>query len=113
MDNDDPVAVYLREVSAIPALTSDQEVELSRHVLDHDQQAESAGKRLIEANLAMVVSIAEGYRDTGVHMLDLIRRGNDGLLVALPTFARGSMENFSAHAAACIHDAIVKGLTKR
>jgi Sigma-70 factor, region 1.2 len=46
---DDPVRVYLREMCAIPVLTRDEEIELSQHVLAHDQQAESAGKRLIEA----------------------------------------------------------------
>ena len=59
--DDDPVQVYLREVVAVPPLTNDQEIELSRHVLANDQQAESAGKTLVEANLAMVVSIAERY----------------------------------------------------
>jgi len=110
--NDDPVRVYLREMSAIPALTRDEESELSQHVLAHDQQAESAGKRLVEANLAMVVSIAEGYRDSGMHVLDLIQKGNDGLLLALDTFAGNSIEGYSAHAATCINLAIAKAIAK-
>lgn len=109
---DDPVRVYLREMCAIPVLTRDEEIELSQHVLAHDQQAESAGKRLIEANLAMVVSIAEGHRDAGMHVLDLIQKGNDGLLLALETFAGHSSESFSAHAAACIHEAMAKAIAE-
>jgi DNA-directed RNA polymerase sigma subunit (sigma70/sigma32) len=110
--DDDPVAIYLREACAFPALTRDEEIELSQHVLAHDQQAETAGQRLIEANLAMVVSIAEGYRDAGMHVLDLIQKGNDGLLLALETFAGNSSESFSVHAAACINEAIAKALAK-
>ncbi|HYL61870.1 MAG TPA: sigma-70 factor domain-containing protein [Candidatus Methylomirabilis sp.] len=110
--DDDPVQVYLREVCATPALTRDEEIELSQHVLAHDQQAESAGTRLIEANLAMVVSIAERYRDGGMPLLELIQKGNDGLLLALKTFADNPNESFSAHAAACINDAIAKAIAE-
>ena len=56
--DDDPVKVYLRELCAVPELTRNEEIELSQHVLAQDEQAESAGKRLIEANLDVVVSIA-------------------------------------------------------
>src|SRR5262245_61024659 len=59
--DDDPVKVYLRVLSDIPPLTEDEEIELTRHVLASDEQAESAGKTLVEANLAMVVSVAESY----------------------------------------------------
>ena len=110
--DDDPVRVYLREMCGIPVLTKDEEIELSQHVLAHDQQAESAGKRLIEANLATVVSIAERYRDAGMHVLDLIQEGNNGLLLALETFAGNSGESFSTQAATCINDAIAKAIAK-
>jgi RNA polymerase primary sigma factor len=110
-DDDDAVEFYLRHVGAIPALTRDEEIELSKHVLAHDQQAESAAKSLIDANLAVVVSIAEGYLDSGMRMLELIQEGNAGLLIALKTFAN-SGETFSAHAAVCIRDAIAKALAK-
>src|SRR4029077_4919144 len=67
--DDDPVQVYLREVAAVPPLTKGQEMELSRQVLANDQQAESAGKILVEANLAMVVSIAERYPRGNMYLL--------------------------------------------
>ena len=82
-DNNDPVRFYLREVCTSPPLTRAEEIELSRHVLARDEQAESAGMRLIEGNLAMVVSIAERHRSAGIHVLDLIQKGNDGLLLTL------------------------------
>jgi len=59
--DDDPVTIYLREIGAIPALTMDEEIELSQHVLAHDRQAELARKRVIEANLATVVSSAHDF----------------------------------------------------
>jgi DNA-directed RNA polymerase sigma subunit (sigma70/sigma32) len=108
--DDDPVQVYLREACAVPALTKDEEIELSQHVLGNDQQAEAAGNRLVEANLAVVVSIAERYSDRGIHVLELVQAGNDGLLLALKTFAENSTESFSAHAAACINASIEKAI---
>ena len=62
------VAIYLRELPTVPALTREEEIELTRHALAHDQRAESARKRLLEVNLALVVSIAQNYRDSGVHV---------------------------------------------
>ncbi len=100
--DDDPVRIYLREVCAVPPLTPAEEDDCSRHILARDSEAEYAGKRLAEAHLALVVSIAEGYRDEGVHMLDLIQKGNDGLLMALETFPGSRAKTFAAHAAACI-----------
>jgi DNA-directed RNA polymerase sigma subunit (sigma70/sigma32) len=112
VESEGPVTVYVRMVHSVPELTKSEESELSEHVLAHDEQAESAGKRLIEANLAAVVSIAEGYAqvhsDAGVYLLDLIQKGNDGLALALETFADGSGKSFSAHAAACAKEAIEK-----
>jgi RNA polymerase primary sigma factor len=109
--DEDPVQVYLREVCTVPPLTKDEEIELSQHLLANDQQAESAGDRLLEANLAMVVSIAERYRDSGMHLLELVQKGNDGLLLALKTFTDNSTKTFSAHAAACVSAAIEKAIT--
>jgi len=110
--DDDPVQVYLREVAAVPPLTKDQEIELSQHVLARDQQAESAGKTLIEANLAMVVSIAERYPRGSMHLLDLLQRGNDGLLFALKTFPDHPNQSFSAYAAACVDSAFARAIAE-
>ena len=87
-------------------MTPNEELDLSLHVRAGDQQAESSGSRLVEANLQLVVSIAERHRDSGVHILDLIQKGNEGLLLALETFAASSSDRFSAHAAACVDYAI-------
>jgi RNA polymerase primary sigma factor len=106
--DDDPVKVYLREVTVFPPMTPNEELDLSLHVRAGDQQAESSGSRLVEANLQLVVSIAERHRDSGVHILDLIQKGNEGLLLALETFADSSSDSFSAHAAICIDCAIAK-----
>ena len=84
-DVDDSVQVYLR-IATVRPLTTDEEIELSRHVLANDEQAESAGQTLVEANLAMVVTIAERYPRGNMHILDLVQKGNDGLLLALKTF---------------------------
>jgi len=102
--------VYLREVGTVPPLTKDQEIDLSRHVLANDEQAESAGKTLVEANLAMVVSTAERYPRGNIHLLDLIQRGNDGLLYALKTFPDHPNQSFSVYAAACVDAAIAKAI---
>ena len=110
--DDDPVEVYLHEIGTVPPLTKDEEIDLLQHVRAHDQQAESAGKRLLEANLRLVVSIAERHASAGVHMLNLIQQGNEGLLLALKTFAGSSSDSFSAHAAACIELAILKTIAE-
>ena len=107
---DDPVQIYLREVATIPPLTKDQEIELSRHVLANDQQAECAGKTLVEANLAMVISIAERYPRGNMHLLDVLQRGNDGLLFALKTFPDHPNQSFSDYAAGCAEAAIAKAI---
>ena len=111
-DVDDPVQVYLREARAVPPLRKDQEIELSRHVLANDPQAQSAGKTLVEANLAMVVSIAERYPRPNMHFLDLVQKGNDGLLFALKTFPDHPNQSFSTYAAACVDAAIAKAIAE-
>jgi DNA-directed RNA polymerase sigma subunit (sigma70/sigma32) len=108
--DNDPVEVYLREVAAVPPQTEDQESELSRHVLANSQQAESAGRILVEANLAMVVSIAQRYPRGNRNLLDLIQIGNDGLLFALRTLPDNPGHSFSAYAAACVDAAIRKAI---
>lgn len=105
---DDPIQVYLREVCSVPPLTADEEVELSQHMLADDQQAESARQRLIEAHLAMVVSVARLHRREGVHVLDLVQKGNDGLLLALQKFAADPNTSYSTHAVRCVTAAITQ-----
>ena len=106
----DPVQIYLREVGAVPPLTQDEEIELSRRVLAHDERSEPARIRLMEAHLAMVVSIAQRYANRGVDVLDLIQTGNTALLLALKKFEEDPKTSFAVHAAACAEAAIASAI---
>ena len=107
---DDPLAVYLSELHRIPPLSRDEEMDCIDHVRAGDQMAESAGKRLAEANLLLVVSIAERYRNDHIHMLDLIQKGNDGLLRAVQTLSDNCHDSFSAYATGHIERAIAEAI---
>ena len=112
MFEDDPIEVYLREVATVPPLTQDEEMALTRHVLANDEDAESAGKRLVEANLAMVISIAERHPRGNMELLDLLQKGNEGLFLALKTLPDYPNRSFSAHAAACVDAAIKQAIAE-
>jgi RNA polymerase primary sigma factor len=107
---DDPVQVYLTEVCKVPPLSHDEEISCVQHIRAGDQQAESAERLLVEANLGLVVSIAERYRNERIHILDLIQEGNDGLVRALRTFKDSGESSFSAYAAVHIERAIVAAI---
>jgi DNA-directed RNA polymerase sigma subunit (sigma70/sigma32) len=107
---DDLVKVYLAEVENVPPLTRDEEIGCIQHIRGRDPQAEASGQRLAEANLYLVVSIAERYWKNNFYILDLIQHGNDGLLEALRTFAGSSEDSFSTHAAPYIEHAIAKAI---
>ncbi len=107
---DDPLGLYLDTVEKVPPLSRDEELHCIQHLRAPDQHAESAGKRLLEANLHLVVSIAERYANKGIHILDLIQSGNTGLMVALQSCADGSDDNFPGHAAPYIERAITERL---
>ena len=103
---DDPLTVYLGELHTIPPLSRDEEIDCVHHVRTGDQLAESAKKRLCEANLLLVVSIAERYRNDRIDILDLIQKGNEGLLRAVQTLGDSGHDSFSAHATDYIERAI-------
>jgi RNA polymerase primary sigma factor len=107
---DDPERAYYAEVCKLPPLSRSEEIRCLQHVRAGDQQAESAGKRLVEANLHLVVSIAERHRNDRIHILDLIQKGNDGLLDALRTFSDSDEDSFSAYATPHIERAIVEAV---
>ncbi len=114
-DPDDPVAMYVREISNVEPLTKEEETKLFRelgHWGDWDEQRENVARRLIESQLVLVVSIAQKHSAAGVPMLDLIQEGNIGLMNAVRSFAERPIGDFTAHAAACIEDAIAKALGK-
>jgi DNA-directed RNA polymerase sigma subunit (sigma70/sigma32) len=96
-DFDDPVSVYLAEVQQIPPLSREEEIACIRHVRAGDQEAAAAEKRLVEANLLLIVSIAERYRYAPVSMLELLQQGNHGLMHAIRTLSEISEDEFSAH----------------
>ena len=77
---EDPVRMYLKEIGKVPLLTAEEEVELARRMADGDEDAK---KRLAEANLRLVVSIAKRYVGRGMLFLDLIQEGNLGLIKAV------------------------------
>ena len=80
---EDPVRMYLKEIGKIPLLTTDQEIELAKRMELGDQLAK---KRLAEANLRLVVSIAKKYMGRGMQFLDLIQEGNLGLIKAVEKY---------------------------
>jgi RNA polymerase primary sigma factor len=102
----DAVKMYLRELAAVPPLTKDEENDLLQQVRTRDEHAEAARWRIIEGNLALVVSIVEGHSSAGIDMIGLITEGNLALKTALETFHESGSDNFSEHAAQCIETAI-------
>ena len=82
---EDPVRMYLKEIGKVPLLSAEEEIELAKRMENGD---EAAKKRLAEANLRLVVSIAKRYVGRGMLFLDLIQEGNVGLLVALESVVK-------------------------
>ena len=92
---DDPVKVYLKEIGKVPLLSGNEEIELATRIADGDVAAK---KRLTEANLRLVVSIAKKYVGRGMHFLDLIQEGNVGLIKAVEKFDYKKGFKFSTYA---------------
>ncbi len=112
-DPDDPVAMYILEASKVEPLTKVEETKLFREMGswgNWDEQGENAARRLIESQLMLVVSLAQKHSAAGIPMLEIVQEGNVGLMNAVRTFAERPVGDFSAHAAACIEDAIKKYL---
>ena len=104
---DDPVKVYLKEIGRVPLLTSDEEVELAQRMAEGDAYAK---KRLAEANLRLVVSIAKRYVGHGMQFLDLIQEGNLGLIKAVEKFDHTKGFKFSTYATWWIRQAITRAI---
>lgn len=92
---DDPVKLYLKEIGTVPLLTSEEELALAKRVLQGDPAAK---RRLTEANLRLVVSIAKKYVGRGMQFLDLIQEGNMGLIKAVEKFDYTKGFKFSTYA---------------
>ena len=104
---DDPVRMYLKEIGKVDLLTPDEEIELAKRMLEGD---ENAKKRLAEANLRLVVSIAKRYVGRGMLFLDLIQEGNLGLIKAVEKFDYTKGYKFSTYATWWIRQAITRAI---
>ena len=104
---DDPVRMYLREIGRIPLLSSQQEIELARLIEKKDVEAK---RKLTEANLRLVVSIAKRYMGRGLVFLDLIQEGNLGLIRAVEKFDYRLGYKFSTYATWWIRQAITRAI---
>ena len=104
---DDPVRMYLKEIGRVPLLTAEEEVRLAKRM---DEGDEEAAKRLAEANLRLVVSIAKRYVGRGMLFLDLIQEGNLGLIRAVEKFDYTKGFKFSTYATWWIRQAITRAI---
>lgn len=104
---DDPVKVYLKEIGRVPLLTPEEEIEYAIRIADDDEVAK---KRLAEANLRLVVSIAKRYVGRGMQFLDLIQEGNMGLIKAVDKFDYSKGFKFSTYATWWIRQAITRAI---
>lgn len=104
---DDPVKVYLKEIGRVPLLSPEEEIDLATRMAQGD---EAARKRLSEANLRLVVSIAKRYVGRGMQFLDLIQEGNLGLIKAVEKFDHTKGFKFSTYATWWIRQAITRAI---
>ncbi len=104
---DDPVKVYLKEIGRVPLLSPEEEIDLAIRIMNGDEKAK---KRLSEANLRLVVSIAKRYVGRGMQFLDLIQEGNLGLIKAVEKFDYTKGFKFSTYATWWIRQAITRAI---
>ena len=104
---DDPVRMYLKEIGRVPLLSAEEEVELAKRMEQGDEEAK---KKLAEANLRLVVSIAKRYVGRGMLFLDLIQEGNLGLIKAVEKFDYGKGFKFSTYATWWIRQANTRAI---
>ena len=107
VSTEDPVRMYLKEIGNVPLLSTEEEIELAKRVEEGD---EAAKKKLTEANLRLVVSIAKKYVGRGMLFLDLIQEGNMGLMKAVDKFDYSKGYKFSTYATWWIRQAITRGI---
>ena len=107
---DDPVRMYLREIGRIKLLTADEEIDLARKIVAGGNQGAIAKRKLVQANLRLVVSIAKKYVGRGMLFLDLIQEGNLGLIRAAEKFDHERGYKFSTYATWWIRQAITRAI---
>ncbi|MGE5381004.1 MAG: RNA polymerase sigma factor RpoD [Methylocystaceae bacterium] len=104
---DDPVRMYLKEIGRVPLLTAEEEIDLALRIENGDEEAK---RKLVEANLRLVVSIAKRYVGRGMLFLDLIQEGNLGLMKAVEKFDYRKGFKFSTYATWWIRQAITRAI---
>lgn len=107
---DDPVRLYLREIGRIKLLSANEEIELARKILEGGDKGAIAKRKLVQANLRLVVSIAKKYVGRGMLFLDLIQEGNLGLIRAAEKFDHERGFKFSTYATWWIRQAITRAI---
>ncbi|HBG49807.1 MAG TPA: RNA polymerase sigma factor RpoD [Cyanobacteria bacterium UBA9971] len=107
---DDPVRMYLREIGRIQLLTADEEIDLARKIVTGGNIGAIAKRKLVQANLRLVVSIAKKYVGRGMLFLDLIQEGNLGLIRAAEKFDHERGYKFSTYATWWIRQAITRAI---
>ena len=107
---EDPVRMYLKEIGKVPLLSAEEEIELAKKMEEGGPEGEAAKKKLAEANLRLVVSIAKRYVGRGMLFLDLIQEGNLGLIKAVEKFDYHKGYKFSTYATWWIRQAITRAI---
>lgn len=104
----DPVAIYLKDIGTIPLMTPEEEIDTARRAAAGD---EAAARRMVEANLRLVVSVAKRYQVPGMDLLDSVQNGNLGLIKAAGQFDPELGFKFSTYATWWIRQCITRGIT--
>lgn len=112
LDDNDPVKMYVRELSKVQPLTKEEETHLFQEVGKSGELGEVAKRRLLESKLQLVLPIAERHTSSGLSMLDLIQEGNLGLMRALDKFSETPLGEFSTYAADYIEGAISEAVAR-
>ena len=110
---DDPVRTYVAQISHIPMLSGEEELELAQREAGGGEDGAVARRELVQGNLRLVVSIARQYADQGAPLLELIQEGNVGLIRATEKFDLGRGFTFSTYATWWIRQAITRALAKK
>lgn len=105
---DDPVRLYLKEIGAVPLLTSEEELDLAKRMSEGDEYAK---EKLVESNLRLVVSIAKKYKGRGMSFLDLIQEGNLGLIKGVEKFDYTKGYKLSTYSTWWIRQSITRALS--
>ena len=106
-DEDEPIRIYMKDIGKVPLLSPEEELQLAKRSLEGD---EAARRRLAEANLRLVVSVAKHYNGCGLPLLDLIQEGNLGLMKAVERFDYTKGYKFSTYATWWIRQAVTRAI---